>query len=492
MGLVEDPAQARTLRRRLAVTFGDSWIWILGSLVPITLLVALFALTRYSIPESDDFCVAYLNATGGFAEAVRLWYNTDTGRAVPLVLMQLPSIISSATAVDYFNTYPLTLAGFEICFISAMVLVSFRLWPKTTLLQTAFIGVALAAMILSGIPSLREMLYWLPGVVCYTLPGSIVMFGFAVFVRTAEQQTPITTADTCLLAGGGFVASMCNEFSGAWFFGLVLCSLAFRTAFERNNLQIRQHVIVGGATLIGVAILLAAPANAVRMAQFPLAGNFIGSAIGALRFFIPALLRFISDPRILGWVAVVIVFTATQPPSSVEPPVRRTRVLAKLVLMFSTACCYLACFTAQYATGFNLVARAQNQTTMLGILGLTISATLFTRASGAASALAAITGRLNPMPFAGAAIGVILTLVLYNSKTVQILRVEQSAFHEFWRESMERHEFLKHTAEQDLVVTRLHAYPTALIEGDLGRDPSRLPNDCVARYYDRKTIVIDR
>jgi hypothetical protein len=138
-------------------------VCILATLVPIIFLLRLFALTLYSIPESDDFCFTYSNLTNGFAGTVWSFYQNAIGRIVPLVLMQVPAAISGVTGIDYFITYVATLASFEIGFAAAMVFVAFRLWPQGSIPQNVCFAAALAATILSGVPSLREMLYWLPG-----------------------------------------------------------------------------------------------------------------------------------------------------------------------------------------------------------------------------------------------------------------------------------------------------------------------------------------
>jgi hypothetical protein len=68
---------------------------------------------------------------------------------------------------------------------------AFRLWPQAKLWQSAFLAAALLATMLSRAPSLREMLYWLPGVTCYVLPGAIVAIVLVEFARAAEADSPI-------------------------------------------------------------------------------------------------------------------------------------------------------------------------------------------------------------------------------------------------------------------------------------------------------------
>jgi Family of unknown function (DUF6056) len=287
-------------------------VWIIASLVPATFLARLFALTLYAIPETDDFCFSYMNAANGFVETVSIWYKNAVGLIVPLFLIQVPAAISGATGIDYFVSYAATLAALEISFAAAIVLAAFWLWPQASFPQNVFVGAALAATMLSDVPSLREMLYWLPGVACYTLPGVIVVLVLTDFVRADETGARFRLVATCMLAIGCFLASLCNEFTPAWLIGIVLCSLTVRAIF-RDELQLGEHAIIVAATLGGFSILLLAPGNAVRIGMFPLAGQFSRSAIDAYLIFAANLKHLILQPQTLAWLVVATIFTLRLP-----------------------------------------------------------------------------------------------------------------------------------------------------------------------------------
>ncbi|MGY3649590.1 hypothetical protein ACVWW2_004881 [Bradyrhizobium sp. LM4.3] len=59
----------------------------------------------------------------------------------------------------------------------------------------------------------------------------------------------------------------------------------------------------------------------------------------------------------------------------------------------------------------------------------------------------------------------------------------------FWLESMERHARLTLSPEQRLVVAQHTAHPTTLMNSDVTDNPGRLPNDCIARFYQKESIV---
>jgi len=481
-------------RRGLLAERVWSGAWIVASLVPAIFLLRLFALTLYSVPESDDFCFSFTNLQSGFFATIGIFYQTVIGRIVPLALMQVPAAISGATGIDYFICYVATLAVIQLLFAAAIIFLTFRWWPHRSIPQKVCFALALAATILSGAAGLGEMLYWLPGVACYVVPGTIVVLVLAEFVRTAENGKKITLASTCMLAMGCFVASLCNEFTPPWLIGLVLGSLVVRRHFG-HDLQIREHALVGCAALIGFAVLLVAPGNAIRLAQFPIAREVGHSAKEALIYSISVLGRFFAEPAILPWLVFVLFFTVAQKEAD-EVPSRNRRILAALIPVFCLACGYLAYFTHQYATGIRLVTRAQNEAVILLACGLTMSVMLLARAyqdSIRRMIVAMVPGRRDS--FIASAIAIVLVAMLipalHYSKTSKLLRSEQNSFHTFWLESMARHAALSLSTEENLVVAKHSVLPMALMAGDLTADPTRLPNDCVARFYHKKTIVIE-
>lgn len=470
-----------------------SVLWLLAGLVPLLFLARLLAVTLYSIPQSDDYCLSHLNVTSGFLEATAVWYRGVGGRIVPLVLIQLPAALSRVTGIDYVVTYVAVLVGFEICLVAATFAFARRLWSQATQPQIVFIGTAMLAVVLSDLPNLREFLYWLPGVACYAVPGAIMLLVFAEFVISAETRTRITPVAVAVLSIGCFVAALCNEFTPAWLLGLILGSVVFRAIFWRNDVQLGAHVIVGAGTLVGLAILLLAPGNSVRIGMFPMAGDFSRSVSEAFNYVVADLRIFAGDRRIQVWLIVVLVFTAIQ-----RPPVRKAAwerlLLAVLVLIFSLACTCLAYLTAEYATGGSLPPRSQNETIILLVSGLTISAALLVRAlqSWVPPVWTAFPWNLQ---LAGEAIvavgmGAVLIFSLSESGTMKLLRSEQNSFHTFWLEGMARHAQLTLATESSLVLARHTVLPTVLSADEIGDQPDRLPNDCIAQFYGKKAVTV--
>ena len=477
--------------RHLFAGFTGAGPWILASLIPAAFLSCLLALTLYAIPETDDFCLSYQNSAVGFVETARIWYFNVVGRVVPLFLIQIPNAAGRVFGIDYFLGYTATLVAFEIGLASTVLLMTFRLWPQAKLWQSAFLAAALLATMLSRAPSLREMLYWLPGVTCYVLPGAIVAIVLVEFARAAEADSPIGPRATYAMAIASFVASLCNEFTPGWVIGLLLCSLAVRAIF-RQDLQVKAHAVVGIAALAGFLILLFAPGNAVRIGQFPLAGNLERSISEAYLLFKLNWSDVFLGRTLQVWLIIVAIFSVMQP-DLIKAPAWKRLLLAALVPAFCFACGYLAHFTAQYATGSGLATRAQNQVMMFFVVGSTISVAVLSRAVRSVlppPALSLIELYGSRSAIAPILLGIFLILPLYHSTTMRILRSEASSLRVYWLESMERHAQLTFSTETAVAVARHSVFPAFLVGEDLGPNPDRLPNDCIARFYGKTAVTL--
>jgi len=462
--------------------------WLFAGLIPGIFLLRFLILTFYAVPEHDDFCFSYMNLQHGFAETIAIFYKTISGRILPLFLMQVPAGMSDASGIDFFMCYVATLVALEAAFVACFLFLAYRLWPRASMPQLICFGAAFAATLVGTAPIVREMLYWLPGVACYMVPGTVFLLIFAELVRSVEETDNITRLATTMLAVGCLIASLSNEFTAIWLIGLISGSLAVRRILG-VSVQVREHAIMAGVTLVGAILVWLAPGNSARMGQLPGAGNIGHSITDGLVYSLSNLARFVGDPAILAWLLFVVIFTAAQPaPTNVS---RRTRtLLAMLVTAFSLACGYLTYVAHEYATGLRLVPRAQNETAVLLLFGLTMTAVLLTRAHYDLLRRLVPRGQhsfgTSSVPLLLAAI---LVLPIYNSKTWKMVQSEQKYLHTFWLESMQRHIYLTLLDQENVAIPKHSVAPTIIMGGDITDDPTRLPNDCLARFYGKRTLI---
>ncbi|XUJ34938.1 hypothetical protein ACQ5SK_03310 [Bradyrhizobium japonicum] len=169
-----------------------SLAWALGSLFPAAFLFCLFALTLLSAPEHDDFCFADLHARHGFVQTISIFYQSLSGRIVVLILGQIPPAISAATNVSLLSAYSLALAAAAGLFLFGLAVATVRAWPRAGALQLAFLTFAFASTVVSATPNLRELLYWLTGLICYVPPAllTILILGECTGRSTPKQSFP--------------------------------------------------------------------------------------------------------------------------------------------------------------------------------------------------------------------------------------------------------------------------------------------------------------
>ncbi|WP_454625912.1 DUF6056 family protein [Bradyrhizobium cenepequi] len=464
-------------------------LWCLASLVPLLFLLRLFLLTLYIGPEHDDFCFAYMNIESGFLKTLSVFYQAIGGRVVPLSLIQLPAAASSSTGIDIFMCYVATMAALELAALASLGFLMSRAWPSASLPQLVCLTAGFGAAIVSAAPSVRDLLYWLPGVACYTVPSMIVIIVLGELVRALENGSRISTPATWAMAAMGFVAAMCNEFTPIWLLIMIVGSLSVRWIWEQP-LQLKEHAIIAGAIIAGLAIVLVAPGNNVRMGQLPLAGFFFQSLREALVVFLLDLSRSFREPAIIAWLVVVALFALVQPAANV--PARNRVILGCGVAILCLVCGYFAYFAHQFGTGIRMVDRAQNEALILIFFSQTISVLLFVRAFREqlrqwltpGFAKASLAAAVIPV-----GIALLAAVPMFFGKTANLLRSEGAYFHAYWLESIERHARLTLSTERNLTVQKHQVTPTLLMSSDVTHDPGRLPNDCIARFYKKDSVI---
>jgi cation diffusion facilitator CzcD-associated flavoprotein CzcO len=74
--------------------------------------------------------------------------------------------------------------------------------------------------------------------------------------------------------------------------------------------------------------------------------------------------------------------------------------------------------------------------------------------------------------------------------TWDLFRVQRPTFETFWLESMQRHANISLSKASDIVVPSRTVRPSLLMQEDLTDNPHRLPNDCVAAFYGKSSVVM--
>lgn len=476
------PLAARPLAERRA-----KLAWALCSLFPAIFLLGLFALTWLGAPEHDDFCFADLYARHGFIETVSIFYHSQSGRILALLLTQIPPAITSATGINLLSAYSLTLAVSAGVFLCGSAVATIRAWPRAGALQLTFLTLAFASAVVGATPSLRELLYWLAGLTCYIPPALLTILILGECTQALDTETRFSWPLTAGMALGGLLAALCNEFTGLWLLLILAASLLARHLFGQPR-QLARHGLIALAVAVGFVVVVSAGGNSTRMEQLPNAGHLLPSLFDGFRDSLIGLGRFFREPAIiislLAAGAVALVEPETAPTS------RHGKLLALGIIAACLACGYFEYFAHRYATGFRLVERAQNEALILLLFGLMLSVRLLVRAYRAQlrERLSA-SGLLGPVALpTGLALLLIASLGL--SSTASLLRGQWQDLYPYWQESVARHVLLTASTTPVVAVPRHRWTPSLLMTSDVTADADRLPNDCIARYYHKSAIHV--
>jgi len=475
---------ARPLAKRRA-----SLAWALCSLLPAILLLGLFALTWLSAPEHDDFCFADLYARHGFAQTISIVYHSISGRVVALSLSQLPPAISAAANVSLLSAYSLTLAANAGLFMLGSAVAIVRAWPRAGALQLTFLSLAFASTVVGAAPSLRELLYWLAGLTCYVPPALLTILILGECTRALDTETKFSRPLTISMAVGGLVAAMCNEFTGLWLLLILAASLLARHLFGQPR-QVAHHGLIAAAVILGFVVVVSASGNSTRMEQLPNAGHFLPSLFNGFRDSLIGLGRFFREPAIIVSLIAAGAIALIEPEPA-RPSSANNKMLALGIIAVCLACCYFEYFAHQYATGFRLVERAQNEALILLLFGLMLSVRLLVRAYRVQLRERLPAGRsrglLGPVALP-TSLGLLMIGALGLSSTALLLRKQWQDLYPYWQESVARHILLTTSPEPVVTVPRHKWTPSLLMTSDVTVNAGRLPNDCIARYYHKSAI----
>ncbi|MEA2893255.1 MAG: hypothetical protein QOI05_4048 [Bradyrhizobium sp.] len=456
--------------------------WLLAALVPATFVIWLFTLVIYAAPEYDDYCYFAWYTHEGLIHTTLSYYFGFQGRVLPFVMIQVPSLISEQLGISILPAYSIALAIYMLAFVAGCAFAIVRVWNGLSLPVAVFMISAFVSAVLGATRDLHDLLYWIAALACFVPPGIISAVILGECTRAVDQDATFSWLGATAMALGGFLATICNEYTGPWLIGIVGSSFLARSYLGQER-QARHHAVIAGAVVIGIAVVLLAPGNAVRLG---LSGGLRLHDIGylaprALNYALIDLGRFLLSPTVIVWSMIAAVLTLSDPSRRAD---HRSGLLALGVVVVCLGCCCFQYMTAHLATGVRLVPRAQNQALILLFVGLTWSIVVWVRVPRVRNCLTTFC----PISLNSVALPVILGSIyavsLFSSETAIQLRAQQDAFEPFRQENIDRDRILRTSAETTVVIRKHLWKPSLLFEYDMD-----MATGCIGSYY-RKTIEI--
>jgi hypothetical protein len=241
--------------------------WI-NVLLLLFVLVPLLALSYYNHPSpADDYCYIWTVYKIGWFEAMKLYYDTWTGRYFGILLNHSNPLLWHS--VIGFKILPaLLLLGI----IYSLYSLFSHLTPTLSrLAHLGFAGVVFYLYVLK-MPSVSEAFYWMAAFVTVTIPSILTLFWIVLVLRWYRQDTQFARISVGFLAGFFVFAIVgCGETNLLTIVLLVGAWWTYRILFSRK---------VDGFMLSMLAVLLvsaylyfSADGNALRMAGNPLGGD---------------------------------------------------------------------------------------------------------------------------------------------------------------------------------------------------------------------------
>jgi hypothetical protein len=413
-----------------------------------------------AIPASaDDYCNSNNAFRGTALEATLASYTGWTGRLVTtfvlylaLRLVELPQLATISAVL------PLFLAA------SAWLLAG-AFGARHIIDRLAIAAFAFVAMVLGLHPLLGQVLFWATGGIVYLLPLLLLAAWLATMARIAEDRPARGGALGALLLG--FLAG--NSIELVWG-ALAIVGLAVLVHVRgQRQLMIHAALALAGA-LVGGAVLAFAPGNYVRATatersfslDLPwLAGEY-QRMLGEVFAKVPGLG--------VGLVLLVVVGLIVHTPNLVTHWRQRTLVALLMALAAFASLLPVLAVPPQFAprNGLFLLVLL-----LAAAMAFAIPPFLATRFGALSLAALALAGALwLPLRFAE------------DTQAAQVMKARWVGRH---------HALLAAAAagQGDVVLPPLAFYPLPTVHAlELGNDPTRWDNKCVARHYGLATIVI--
>lgn len=251
--------------------------WLIGA--PVVLVLGCYlAAAFFAHPFGDDFSYA---VAGMRTELLpRLWdeYNLWNGRwaSNPLVLRG-PLLLGIDRGLLLYRTVP--------CLLLLIGLISSRslahaLLPGFSPRDSWLAGGVLLILGLQGLPDPGEGIYWYTGAITYFLPATLTWFLLSIWIRTWREGWSMTMSRS--IGAGLLAAFICGFDELHMVFMVILHAVLFLLARADGKSVTARVWIPLLLVMTSAAVMILAPGNSGRGAQFPMSHEIGRTVLGGL------------------------------------------------------------------------------------------------------------------------------------------------------------------------------------------------------------------
>jgi hypothetical protein len=466
--------------------FARRAVWL-----PVAILAPFVVLLACAYPHGDDFCFGATWRDRGLIEMMRELYQSFQGRLFSFAATIVPFVAHDRLGVDLLVAFRVFCAAALAATIALALWTGQTAFPRCSPSVRLLLGFMLAAVLVAGGPQPEDLFYWATGIGFYTIAAVFSLWLMVWLHGEDETWAPLRPHAVPLLMMAAFPIAMATEISGPVLAVIVLASWLARWLIPGAPRQPVAHLLMLCAIAAGIAVVVLAPGNAVRM-------RVMGTDQGvALRMLVGLplaaadlgqfLVRRLTNPALIGFVIMLII--AMPPRERGAGPAARTHLVALLPawlpawlpLIAAMIAIYGSLWIGQVATGRLLEQRALNYLHFILVGGLTLTAPAASAVFGERLQVAARRFHLGGRRLAVAA----LLLMLASPHVLQAARILPQAL-ALHRSVEARFALLgggdrsSGASERDVV---LPAVPDVSWFGDpAASGPDAWTNQCMARY----------
>ena len=345
-------------------------------------LTALAALALYVVPHADDLCFGAAWQEHRLAGAVRHYYETHSGRLAANTLIAAPFAIAAATAIDLTSLYSLASGIIFAVFGVFALWLARRLWPALPARATIAMATILLVALLANARSIRDLLYWLPGIANYTVPGLTVAILIVVLHAALCRREPVSSTTAAMMAPFLLWAALSHELAGGLVVIVLAVSVVVRLQAAAVPPQLKLHALLALPALIGFALVYGAPGSQARTTLYPGHGDLPVSLLWGVLLQVEFVFRRMAYPGTLGWLLLAFLLSQVYVLRFGRPP-----RLTPLQVWYPVGLFLIAGFfvfaAGYYGQGSPIPARVQNLVYLIGFVSLTATAVAAAQCHGA-------------------------------------------------------------------------------------------------------------
>lgn len=447
----------------------------------VCLLFPFLAIALYSSPFTDDFCMSSHSLLTTLAE-VEQYYVSVGGRLPAYFLITVPSDLAHLTGLDLYMVYPIVMLVVLVAFIVSMSAAAVMVFGQTDRRVSVLFGLLFSCLMLGLVPNLDEFAYWMPGTACYLAAsiGACLYAGWLTKITLSNAQIDRYTL-TALVAIC-FITAALNEFTVFFLLGLACLSLAVRLLFAPRPAQVGSYLAMFAAICAGYLIVLVAPGNSHRFALFPESRDIVASIQNASLYTLQYAVYLSRLPEARAFAVLTACFAVAT--NRARKPALSLIFIGGLFLL-AIAWAYTSYFIGAFSTGTTIPPRARNEILIVFSFACAIVEIVLIQVT--------LGPRLrvpNAYRFWIIAAGTLLILPVRRATNYEDIRSEWPQLATFWQENLARNLLLSTTTHDDVIITRRTVFPSLLMGGELKETPDQLPNDCIARYYGKSSVIL--